>query len=91
MTIEYYAIIDNQASEPYKSIQDLVEDYQIMLQQDIDTFGYYNDISVDSLYQITDEAFDFNNYCQEVLTIKEETERENELLMAEFSPYALNH
>jgi hypothetical protein len=112
MTIEYYAIIDNQASEPYKSIQDLVEDYQIMLQQDIDTFGYYNDISVDSLYQITDEAFDcynkkrkidcleferkeaeeaINNYCQEVLTIKEETERENELLMAEFSPYALNH
>ena len=109
---EYYAIIDNEISQPYESIQALIDDYQFMLQKDIDTFGYYNDISIESLYQITNEAFDcynkkrkidcleaerqeaeeaINNYCQEVLTIKEETKREDELLMAEFSPYALNH
>ena len=109
---EYYAVIDNEISEPYQSIQDLIDDYQFMLQKDIDACGYYNDISIDSLYQITNEAFDcynkkrkidclelerqdvedeINNYCREIVTIKEETKREDELLMAEFSPYALNH
>ena len=112
MTTKYYAVIDNQASEPYDSIQDLIEDYQSMYQEDIDACGYYNDISIDSLYQITDEALncygkpkkidclgfekqeveeEINNYCREIVTIKEETKREDELLMAEFSPYALNH
>ncbi len=112
MTTKYYAIIDNQISKPYDSKQELIDDYQLMLQQDIDTFGYYNDISIESLYQITDEALDcynkkrkidcleaerqeveeeINNYCREIVIIKEESKRENEELMAEFSPYALNH